>query len=66
MSIKRGSILHEKLVNKMEFNIPKQEELNKMYEETEALAKDLGMKPYYMYRQKYVGKHGKRRIFKRK
>ncbi len=52
MSIKRGSILHEKLINKMEFNIPKQEELNKMYEETEALAKDLGMKPYYMYRQK--------------
>ena len=52
MSIKRGSILHEKLVNKMEFNIPRQEELNRMYEETEYLAKDLGMKPYYMYRQK--------------
>ncbi|MDS1003670.1 coproporphyrinogen III oxidase [Clostridium sporogenes] len=52
MSIKRGSILHEKLVNKMEFNIPKQEELNKMYEETEKLAKDLGINPYYMYRQK--------------
>ncbi|KOR24126.1 coproporphyrinogen III oxidase [Clostridium sp. L74] len=52
MSIKRGSILHEKLINKMEFNIPKQEELNKMYEETEKLAKDLGINPYYMYRQK--------------
>ncbi len=52
MSIKRGSILHEKLVNKIAFSIPKQEELNRMYEETEKLAKDLGMNPYYMYRQK--------------
>ncbi|GKU23856.1 coproporphyrinogen III oxidase [Clostridium folliculivorans] len=52
MSIKRSSRLHENLVLKQTIHIPRQEELNKMYNETKKLAEDLGMHPYYMYRQK--------------
>ncbi|WP_346935065.1 coproporphyrinogen III oxidase [Clostridium sp.] len=52
MSIKRGSRLHENLVNKGQFTIPNQHELNAMYEATKKLSLDLNMKPYYMYRQK--------------
>jgi oxygen-independent coproporphyrinogen-3 oxidase len=52
MSIKRSSRLHENLVLKQSIHIPKQDELNKMYDKTKTLAKDLGMYPYYMYRQK--------------
>ena len=52
MSIKRGSRLHENLVNKGQFTIPSQHELNAMYEATKNLSLDLNMKPYYMYRQK--------------
>jgi oxygen-independent coproporphyrinogen-3 oxidase len=52
MSIKRSSRLHENLVLKQTIHIPNQEELNKMYKETKKLAEDLGMHPYYMYRQK--------------
>lgn len=51
MTIKRGSILHEKLFKK-EIKIMEQNELNEMFKATEKLAKDLGIKPYYMYRQK--------------
>ncbi|WP_291636934.1 coproporphyrinogen III oxidase [Clostridium sp.] len=52
MSIKRASKLHEKMLNNYRFEIPGQEELNKMYEHTVELSKKLHMKPYYMYRQK--------------
>jgi coproporphyrinogen dehydrogenase HemZ len=52
MSIKRGSKLHENMLNNHKFEIPGQEELNKMYEHTVDLSKKLHMKPYYMYRQK--------------
>lgn len=52
MSIKRASKLHEKIVLKNTVKIAEQEELNKMYEATTIAAKELGMKPYYMYRQK--------------
>jgi coproporphyrinogen dehydrogenase HemZ len=52
MSVKRGSRLHENLVNKEQFTIPNQHELNDMYAATKKLALDLNMKPYYMYRQK--------------
>lgn len=52
MSIKRASRLHENLVLKHTIHIPKQQELNEMYEATKKLSKDLGMHPYYMYRQK--------------
>ena len=52
MSIKRGSRLHENIINKIEFTMPEQNELNLMYEQTVELSKTLNMKPYYMYRQK--------------
>lgn len=52
MSVKRGSKLHENIINKMDFHVPEQEELNLMYEETVNLAKRLNINPYYMYRQK--------------
>lgn len=52
MSVKRGSRLHENLVNKGQFTIPNQDELNAMYAATKKLSLDLNMKPYYMYRQK--------------
>ena len=52
MSVKRGSRLHENLVNKGQFTIPNQDELNAMYTATKKLSLDLNMKPYYMYRQK--------------
>lgn len=52
MSIKRGSKLHENIINKISFAMPEQNELNLMYEKTVALSKSLNMKPYYMYRQK--------------
>ncbi|MCY6370453.1 coproporphyrinogen III oxidase [Clostridium ganghwense] len=51
MSVKRASKLHEQIVTGV-FNIREQKELNAMYEETVKLSKELGMKPYYMYRQK--------------
>jgi coproporphyrinogen III oxidase-like Fe-S oxidoreductase len=40
------------MLNNYKFEIPGQEELNKMYEQTALLSKDLHMEPYYMYRQK--------------
>ncbi|MGV8980411.1 coproporphyrinogen III oxidase [Clostridium sp.] len=52
LSIKRASKLHEKMLNNYRFEVPGQEELNKMYEYTVELSKKLNMKPYYMYRQK--------------
>jgi coproporphyrinogen dehydrogenase HemZ len=52
MSIKRGSKLHENIINKISFAIQEQSELNSMYEKTGVLSKNLNMKPYYMYRQK--------------
>lgn len=51
MSVKRASKLHEQIVTG-EFSIREQNELNEMYDETVKLAEELGMKPYYMYRQK--------------
>ncbi|MCB2288971.1 coproporphyrinogen III oxidase [Clostridium sp. CS001] len=52
MSIKKGSRLHESMLNNQQFEIPDQEELNEMYEHTVELSRKLNMKPYYMYRQK--------------
>lgn len=51
MSVKRASKLHEQIVTG-EFSIREQNELNEMYDETVKLAEELGVKPYYMYRQK--------------
>ncbi len=52
LSIKRASKLHEKMLNNYRFEIPDQEEINQMYEQTVELSKKLNMQPYYMYRQK--------------
>ncbi|MCY6353930.1 coproporphyrinogen III oxidase [Clostridium sp. ZS2-4] len=51
MAVKRASKLHEQIVTG-EFSIREQNELNEMHGETVKLAKELGMEPYYMYRQK--------------
>ena len=51
MSLKRASILHEQILLK-KVKIIEQDELNEMYERTVELAKNLEMRPYYMYRQK--------------
>lgn len=52
MSVKRASKLHENILNKINFAVPEQNELNLMYERTVTLSESLNMKPYYMYRQK--------------
>lgn len=52
MSIKRASRLHEELVLGRKLYRPKQEELKEMYDKTRVLSEELGMNPYYMYRQK--------------
>ncbi|MGK0468775.1 coproporphyrinogen III oxidase [Clostridium sp.] len=52
LSIKRGSKLHESMLNNYKFEVPGQEELNEMYKQTVDLSKKLHMEPYYMYRQK--------------
>lgn len=52
MSVKRGSRLHENMINNMDLLVSDQKELNLMYEKTVDLAEKLNMKPYYMYRQK--------------
>ncbi len=52
LSVKRGSRLYENMVNNKTHAVPEQGELNSMYEATKKLSEDLGMKPYYMYRQK--------------
>ncbi|WP_102400546.1 coproporphyrinogen III oxidase [Haloimpatiens massiliensis] len=52
LSVKRGSRLHENIVNKESYEIANQEELNKMFQETVKLSNSLSMSPYYMYRQK--------------
>lgn len=52
LSIKRASRLHENIVLKQSVKLADQDNLIKMYDETKKLASDLGMDPYYMYRQK--------------
>jgi oxygen-independent coproporphyrinogen-3 oxidase len=52
LSVKRGSRLHEKILNKESYSPPGQQEVICMFDQTESLARGLGMKPYYMYRQK--------------
>ncbi|MDV4152232.1 coproporphyrinogen III oxidase [Clostridium sp. AL.422] len=52
LSLKRASILYENFILKKGIQIKKQEELSSMYEMSRMLAKDLEIKPYYMYRQK--------------
>lgn len=52
LSLKRASILYENFILKKGIQIKKQEELSLMYDESENLAKNLNIDPYYMYRQK--------------
>ena len=52
LSLKRASILYENFVLKQGIQIKKQNELADMYEESRNLANELGLHPYYMYRQK--------------
>ncbi len=52
LSVKRGSRLYEKILNKESYCPPGQQEVLGMFRQTESLARSLGMKPYYMYRQK--------------
>ena len=52
LSLKRASILYENFILKKGIQIKKQEELSLMYEESQNLAKELNIYPYYMYRQK--------------
>ncbi|MFX0547980.1 coproporphyrinogen III oxidase [Hathewaya histolytica] len=52
LSVKRASRLYENVINNIKYELATQNELNLMFKETELLAQDLQMKPYYMYRQK--------------
>lgn len=52
MSIKRASKLYEQLLCDKFSNKLGVEELNKMFDHTKETAVKLGMKPYYLYRQK--------------
>lgn len=52
LSIKRASRLHENIIKDKKIEFISQDEINKMYKRTVKLANDLGMRPYYMYRQK--------------
>ena len=52
LSVKRGSRLYENMINNITHKVPEQDELNAMYEATKNLSEEMGMKPYYMYRQK--------------
>ena len=72
LSVKRASRLYENIINNIKYEIATQGELNLMFKETSNLAKDLDMKPYYMYRQKNMvgnmenvgySKHGKESIY---
>jgi len=51
LSVKRSSKLHEDIVLGSE-SLNNHNEILKMYEISESLAKKLGLKPYYLYRQK--------------
>lgn len=52
MSLKRGSKLHQNILNNMHMKVASINELDNMYKETVELANKLNLKPYYMYRQK--------------
>lgn len=57
MSLKRGSKLHQNILNNIEMKIASTDELDKMYNETVKLSRKLNLKPYYMYRQKNMVGH---------
>ncbi|SHK03997.1 oxygen-independent coproporphyrinogen-3 oxidase [Hathewaya proteolytica DSM 3090] len=52
LSVKRASRLYDNIINDVKYEIASQDELNKMFISTAKCAKEMNMKPYYMYRQK--------------
>ena len=52
LALKRGSRMYEEFILKKGIKMTSQEEIIKMYEESRNLAENLGLSPYYMYRQK--------------
>jgi coproporphyrinogen dehydrogenase HemZ len=52
LALKRGSRMYEEFILKKGIEITSQDEIIKMYEESRNLAENLGLSPYYMYRQK--------------
>lgn len=52
LALKRGSRMYEEFILKKGIEMTSQEEIIKMYEESQNLAENLGLSPYYMYRQK--------------
>lgn len=52
LALKRGSRMYEEFILKKGIEMTSQEEIIKMYEESRNLAENLGLSPYYMYRQK--------------
>lgn len=58
LSMKRASRLYEEFVATGRFPVRTQSELNEMYAAAHEAARDLGLLPYYMYRQKNIaGSH---------
>lgn len=58
LAIKRASILYEDFILEKKYHLPSQDEMNAMYRKTDETARMLGLRPYYMYRQKnMVGNH---------
>ncbi|MGB4590175.1 MAG: coproporphyrinogen dehydrogenase HemZ [Clostridiaceae bacterium] len=52
LALKRASRLYEDYILNRKYLLPSQEEMNLMYSRTEEMARNLGLHPYYMYRQK--------------
>jgi oxygen-independent coproporphyrinogen-3 oxidase len=52
LALKRASRLYEDYILNRKYPLPSQEEMNLMYKRTEEMARNLGLLPYYMYRQK--------------
>lgn len=52
LALKRGSIMFDNFIMKKGLGIKSQEEISKMYLESKNLADELGLSPYYMYRQR--------------
>jgi len=52
LALKRASRLYEDYILNRKYPLPSQEEMNLMYKRTDEMARNLGLLPYYMYRQK--------------
>ncbi|MFH5836397.1 coproporphyrinogen dehydrogenase HemZ [Proteiniclasticum sp. C24MP] len=52
LALKRASRLYEDFLMEKKYALPRQDEMNLMYQKTDEMARSLGQKPYYMYRQK--------------